>query len=94
MQSRTYQLALEPNATNADDETFFSRVFVRRLGAEQIVDSASKALGVPLTIPDYPDAKRLTQVPEGRKHYHPIKTDLDRYTQTFGKPPRPRRERL
>jgi hypothetical protein len=87
-QSRTYQLAVEPNATNADDEIFFSRVFVRRLGAEQIVDSASKALGVPLTIPDYPDAKRLTQVPEGRKHYHPIKTDLDRYTQTFGKPPR------
>jgi hypothetical protein len=88
MQSRTYQLAAEPNATNADDESFFSRVLVRRLGAEQIVDSASKALGVPLAIPDYPEATRLTQVPEGRKHYHPIKTDLDRYTQTFGKPPR------
>jgi hypothetical protein len=88
MRSRIYQLAAEPNATNADDENLFSRAVVRRLGAEQIVDSASKALDVPLSVPGYPDAKRLAQIPEGRKHYHPIKTDLDRYTQTFGKPPR------
>jgi len=86
--SRTYQLSAVPNSTNAEDTTLFSHALITRLGAEQIVDSASKALGVPLAIPDYPEAKRLAQVPEGRKHYHPIKTDLDRYTQTFGKPPR------
>jgi hypothetical protein len=88
MRSRTYQLSSEPNATNAGDEVFFSRGIVRRLGAEQIIDSMSKALAAPLQIPDFPEAKRLAQVPEGRKHYHPIKTDIDRFAQTFGKPPR------
>ena len=95
--SRTYQLAAGPGAdagenggtaTNAADEVNFSHAIVRRLGAEQMLDSMSKALGAPLQIPDWPDAKRLAQVPEGRKHYHPITTDLDRFQLVFGKPPR------
>ena len=88
MQSRTYQLASEPNATNADDETNHSRGLVRRLGTEQLADSIAKALGAVLDIEDYPTATRLSQVPEGRKHYHPIKSDLDRFALVFGKPPR------
>jgi hypothetical protein len=88
MQSRTYQLASEPNATNAEDEANHAHGLVRRLGAEQLVDSMSKALGAWLDIEDYPDATRLAQVPEGRKHYHPLKTDLDRFELVFGKPPR------
>jgi mono/diheme cytochrome c family protein len=88
MTSRTYQLSAMPNETNAEDTSFFSRALVTRLGAEQIIDSTAKALGVPLAIPGYPAAQRLAQVPEGRRHYYPVKTDLDRYAQTFGKPPR------
>ena len=88
MLSQTYQLASEPNGTNADDESNNSRGLVRRLGAEQILDSMSKALAAPLTIEGFPDAARLAQVPEGRKHYHPLTTDLDRFALTFGKPPR------
>lgn len=86
--SRTYQLASKPNETNAADETNHSRALVRRLGAEQLLDSISKALVAPLRISDFPEATRLAQVPEGRKHYHPLKTDLDRFGLVFGKPPR------
>ena len=88
MQSRVYQLASEPNATNADDEANFSHGIIRRLGAEQLVDSINKTLGAVLDIEDYPSALRLAQVPEGRKHYHPIKSDIDRFELVFGKPPR------
>ena len=88
MLSQTYQLSSEPNGTNGDDETNNSRGLVRRLGAEQILDGMSKALAAPLHIADFPDATRLAQVPEGRKHYHPLTTDLDRFALTFGKPPR------
>jgi Protein of unknown function (DUF1549)/Protein of unknown function (DUF1553) len=88
MASRTYQLASSPDETNADDEANHSRGIVRRLGAEQLLDSMSKALSAPVTIEAWPDATRLAQVPEGRKHYHPIRTDLDRFALDFGKPPR------
>jgi hypothetical protein len=87
-QSRLYQLAANPNATNAEDTTMFSHAVVKRLDAEQIIDSMSKALSAPLELNGFPKGTRLAQVPEGRKHYHPLKTDLDRFSQTFGKPPR------
>ncbi len=48
----------------------------------------STALAAPLQIPDWPKAARLAEIPEGRKHYHPIKTNLDRFALAFGKPPR------
>lgn len=88
MASRVYQLDSTPNATNRDDETLFSRAIVRRLGAEQLLDSMSRAVGAPLEIEDFPTGTRLSQVPEGRKHYKPLKTDVDRFSATFGKPPR------
>ena len=88
MQSRTYQTASEPDGTNGTDETNHARGIVRRLDAEQLVDSINKALGSLLDIEDYPAATRLAQVPEGRKHYHPIKSDIDRFELVFGKPPR------
>ena len=88
MQSRVYQTASEPDGTNAEDETNHARGIVRRLDAEQLVDSINKALGAYLDIEDYPTATRLAQVPEGRKHYHPIKSDIDRFELVFGKPPR------
>ncbi|HET6408516.1 MAG TPA: DUF1549 and DUF1553 domain-containing protein, partial [Chthoniobacteraceae bacterium] len=86
--SRLYQLAAQPNATNAEDETMFSRAIVKRLDAEQIIDSMSKAVSAPLELQGFPAGTRLAQIPEGRQHYRPLKTDLDRFSQTFGKPPR------
>ena len=88
MASRTYQLAAEPNATNADDETNFSRGIVRRLTAEQLLDSISAVLATPLPIEDQPAGTRLAQLAEGRKHYKPLNTEVDRFTASFGKPPR------
>ncbi|MEA3210425.1 MAG: hypothetical protein QOE70_3482 [Chthoniobacter sp.] len=88
MASRTYQLAPEPNATNAEDEANFAHGFVRRLSAEQLLDSMSAVLGSPLKFEGYPNATRLAQVPEGRQHYRPLKTDSDRFSLVFGKPPR------
>ena len=66
----------------------FSHALVKRLDAEQIIDSMSKALSAPLDLEGFPAGTRLAQVPEGRHHYRPLKTDLDRFSQTFGKPPR------
>ncbi len=88
MNSRVYQLASEPNATNADDETFHSKGLVRRLTAEQMGDSLARVTDAPLQIDGFPAGTRMAQVPEGRKHYKPLKTDLDRFAASFGKPPR------
>ncbi len=48
----------------------------------------SKVLSAPIEIDGYPDAHRLAQVPEGRKHYRPLKNSFDRFSLDFGKPPR------
>jgi hypothetical protein len=88
MNSRAYQLRAEPNDTNADDESNYSHAIVRRLTAEQLVDSMSKVLGAPLAIEGLPTGTRLAQAPEGRKFYHPLTTQLDLFSATFGKPPR------
>jgi hypothetical protein len=86
--SQTYQRAAMPDATNGDDEANAARAVVKRLGAEQILDSAAKALGAKLDIPDHPELVRLAQVPAGRKHYRPLDSDWDFFQLAFGKPPR------
>lgn len=42
LNSRTYQLASEPNQWNARDTTLFSHYSVKRLGAEQMLDAISQ----------------------------------------------------
>lgn len=86
--SRTYQLAAEPNVTNADDETNFSRGIVRRLTAEQMLDSISAVLATPLPLEGVPAGTRLAQLAEGKKHYRPLTASVDRFAASFGKPPR------
>jgi mono/diheme cytochrome c family protein len=88
MATRTYQLSAVPNATNAEDESNFAHGVVRRLTAEQLLDSVSAVLAVPLKIEGQPEGIRLAQVPGGRQFYAPKKTDMDRFAATFGKPPR------
>ncbi len=86
--SRTYQLAAAPNATNADDEANNSRAIVRRLTAEQMLDSLSKVLATALPLEGVPAGTRLAQLAEGRKHYKPLTNSVDRFAASFGKPPR------
>lgn len=86
--SRTYQLAAEPNATNGDDETNFARGLVRRLTAEQLLDSLSAVLATPLPLEGVPAGTRLAQIAEGKKHYKPLTGSVDRFAASFGKPPR------
>ena len=86
--SRVYQLAAEPNATNAEDETNNSHALVSRLTAEQMLDSLSKVLATPLPLEGLPAGTRLAQMAEGRKHYKPLTTAVDLFAASFGKPPR------
>jgi hypothetical protein len=88
MATRTYQLSAVPNDTNAEDESNFAHGVVRRLTAEQLLDSASAVLAVPLKMEGQPEGTRLAQVPGGRQFYAPKKTDMDRFAAAFGKPPR------
>jgi hypothetical protein len=86
--SKTYQLDSEPNDTNSEDEVNQSHAIARRLTAEQLIDSMSKVLGAPLVLDGFPSGTRIAQLPEGRKHYRPLKTSIDRFVAAFGKPPR------
>jgi hypothetical protein len=86
--SRTYQLSALPNATNAEDEANNAHAMVRRLTAEQLLDSMSAVMATPLPLEGVPAGTRLAQLAEGRKHYKPLTAEVDRFAAAFGKPPR------
>jgi hypothetical protein len=90
MNSRTYQLSSETNATNADDEANFARSYLRRLTAEQLLDSQSRALNVPLDLAGYPTGTRAVQlagsIPERRRGEGNVQAE--QFLASFGKPPR------
>ncbi|MEX2173198.1 MAG: DUF1549 and DUF1553 domain-containing protein [Pirellulaceae bacterium] len=90
MNSRTYQLAAEPNATNADDETNFARAIVRRLSAEKLLDAQCQVLDVAADINGYPGGTRAGQI-KGTLRVRPRDkrpSSADRFLKTFGKPER------
>jgi hypothetical protein len=78
--SRTYQLSSQANDTNAADERYFSRAYVRRLGAEQLLDCIGQATGVPERFNGFPASTRATQLPDG-EFVHP-------FLSAFGRPAR------
>ena len=89
MNSRTYQLASDANDTNGEDEINYSHNRLRRLSAEQLLDSQSLATGAALKLKDAPEGTtRISQMIEGRKHYKPLKSSEDKFLAAFGKPPR------
>jgi hypothetical protein len=90
MNARTYQLASEPNVTNAADEANFSHTLVRRLGAEQMLDCQSQAAGVPLKFAGFPAGMRAAQLPGVRPESKGKRraNQLDQFLELFGKPPR------
>jgi hypothetical protein len=90
MTSRAYQLASEPNDTNAGDEMNFSHALVRRLAAEQLLDCQSQVTGVPLKFAGYPAGLRAAQLPGVRPESKGKRraNSLDQFLEIFGKPPR------
>jgi hypothetical protein len=90
MNSRTYQLSALPNDSNRDDDLNFSRAYVRRLTAEQLLDCQSEVAGVPVKFNGYPAGLRAAQLPGAlpeRKRDQKM-SEVDNFLETFGKPPR------
>lgn len=90
MNSRTYQLASEPNETNQDDESQFARAVVRRLPAETLLDAQCVVLDVWPKFAGYPEGTRAGQVRgvERVRRRDGGQTAADRFLRTFGKPER------
>ena len=90
MNSSVYQLSSEPNETNAGDESHFSRGIVRRLTAEQLLDSLVQVTGGSVQFSGYPAGTRAAEIPGvravGRRDGRP--SSADQFLVKFGKPPR------
>lgn len=61
LESRLYQLATAPNASNVGDTRQFSRAYRRRLPAEVLLDAVNAATGVPDTFSGLPPGSRASQ---------------------------------
>lgn len=88
LNSKTYQLSSESNDTNRSDEINFSHATVRRLSAEQLLDSISQVLELPLQFSRVPSGRRAAQLPGVTGTRSNNLTDADRFLKLFGKPPR------
>ena len=64
MNSGAYQLSSEANATNQNDEKYYSRYIVKRLPAEVLLDAMSQVTGVPARFNGYPAGTRALQLPD------------------------------
>ncbi len=80
MNSSTYQLSSEANATNQNDNRYFSKYIVKRLPAEVLLDAMSQVTGVPTAFANYPKGFRAMQLPDVQ-----VKSD---FLAAFGRPPR------
>ena len=88
MTSRVYQLAAEPNETNREDETNYSRAIVRRLSAEKLLDAQCQVLDVPPRLIGYPRGTRAGQIRGVSRASRKQSGAADRFLKTFGKPER------
>ena len=61
--SRSYQLASDTTAGNANDSRFHSHYYPRRLSAEVLADAIAKATAVPDTFAGSPEGTRAIQLP-------------------------------
>jgi hypothetical protein len=89
-QSRTYQLSARTNASNAADETAFSRAHPQRLAAEVLLDAVASATAAPLSFAGYPPGYRAGELPgvRGLRERDRGHTPHDQFLKVFGKPPR------
>jgi hypothetical protein len=90
MNSQTYQLSSDPNDTNQNDQTSYSKAIVRRLPAEVILDMHSDVLDVPARFAGYPRGIRAVQIPgvQLKRSREESPQPGDRFLKTFGKPER------
>ncbi|HZT37192.1 MAG TPA: DUF1549 domain-containing protein [Bryobacteraceae bacterium] len=80
MNSGTYQLSSEANATNQNDDIYYSKYIVKRLPAEVILDAMSQVTGVPTRFTGYPEGTRAMQLPDSQV--------ASQFLTSFGRPPR------
>lgn len=80
LNSATYQLSSDANATNQTDNRYFSKYIVKRLPAEVLLDAMSQVTGVPTAFANYPKGFRAMQLPDVQ-----VKSD---FLAAFGRPPR------
>lgn len=78
--SSTYQLSSEANATNQNDNVFYSKYIVKRLPGEVILDAMSQVTGVPSSFAGYPMGTRAMQLPDVRVQ--------SQFLSSFGRPER------
>jgi len=78
--SRTYQLSVESNETNELDEAYFSHSYVRRLRAEVLLDTISRATETEDRFPQSPPGTRAVQLYSGSLSTY--------FLSTFGRAPR------
>jgi len=69
LNSRAYQLSSVPNDTNRADALNYSHYYVRRLLAEELIDSMSEVTGVPEKFPGYMPGTRAMTIPQGAPTY-------------------------
>jgi Protein of unknown function (DUF1549)/Protein of unknown function (DUF1553) len=69
LNSRAYQLSSVPNDTNRADTLNYSHYYVRRLLAEELIDSMSEVTGVPEKFPGYMLGTRAMTIPQGAPTY-------------------------
>ncbi len=87
--SRVYQLSTLPHETNREDENNFARAQIRRLSAEQMLDSMSTFAGVPLGFNGFPAGTRAAQISGVNAVYRDSQPSAgDRFIKLFGKPMR------
>jgi hypothetical protein len=80
MNSGAYQLSSDANATNQNDDKYYSKYNVKRLPAEVILDAMSQVTGVPTPFSGYPAGTRALQLPDS--------TVASQFLSVFGRPAR------
>ncbi len=88
LNSRTYQLSSVHNEANLSDETNFSRYYVRRLGAEVLIDAICQITG---TTESYSSAipEPFTFIPEKQRSIKLADGSITSpFLDLFGRPPR------
>jgi hypothetical protein len=80
MNSTTYQLSSESNATNQRDDMFYSRYIIKRLPAETLLDSMSQVTGASSSFAGFPMGTKAVQLPDVRVQ--------SQFLDVFGRPAR------
>jgi hypothetical protein len=80
MNSATYQRSSDANATNKDDNRFYSKYVIKRLPAEVLLDTMSQVSGVPTPFSGFPSGTRALQLPDSQV--------ASQFLTVFGRPAR------